>query len=187
MKSIKFLLITLFVSTFTIDAQINKGNWMVGGSASFSSNKEISKLYNSTYKSQLIQTFANIGYFPVNKFATGIKLGYEGNFVNYNNDFSFNNYSVGPFVRYYFLKQEKIMNVFIEANYTIEELHNKGTVPNTNHNKAYSFVGGSTIFLNSSVGLEISVKYSSLINKNTDNGLNKIVVGLGFQIFLEKK
>ncbi len=87
-------------------------------------------------------------------------------------------------MRYYFLKEEKQVNIFLESAYNIDlDKNNKNTV--------FSSKVGTAIFLNSSVAFEISLKYSvskyisqsDLISDSTTKGLT---FGLGFQIHLEK-
>ncbi|HTO34785.1 MAG: hypothetical protein RBR78_01190 [Flavobacteriaceae bacterium] len=66
--------ITLFLLFFgKANAQITKGNWMVGGNANFNHTKyESFGDYPSEGKSSGIQLNASLGYFVIDNFAVGI-------------------------------------------------------------------------------------------------------------------
>ena len=59
------------------------------------------------------------------------------------------------------------------------------SVNENNTDKVFKTKAGTVIFLNSSVGFEISVEY--LLNEyNSGDKSNVILLGLGFQIHLKK-
>ena len=174
MKINKILFIaTLFVA-FTSNAQIDKGNWMMGGGATFSSSKN--KYEDTTSKSTGFQIRPIIGYFVIDKLAVGTSG--ELSFVSRLNN---NSYGIGPFIRYYFLEKDKSINIFSEVSYefsSITQIHTK--VEN------FNVKAGTVFFLNSSVGLEVALNYlNQKVNDGTQN--NNIYLGIGFQIHLEKK
>jgi hypothetical protein len=185
MKTIKIFFAITLLSFFTSNAQITEGNWMVGGNGLFSSNQEFFKKTNEKYNSQIVQVTPNIGYFVVDKLAIGTKLGYEGNFVSYTSGFNYNTISYGLFSRYYLLKPEKLANVFVEGAYLLEEQKYRGENYNVNKNNTYYFMTGLSVFFNSSVSIELMLKYATTLYKNQDSGIHRLQVGLGFQIFLE--
>ena len=186
MKTIKLFITATILFTLSTNAQITKGNWMVGGNAIFSSNEEFSKKNDEKYNSQTIQISPNIGYFIVNRLSVGAKIGYEGQFVSYASGFNYNSISYGAFSRYYFFKQEKIVNLFLEGAYVQSQRKYSGDQYDTLKENTFYIMAGPNVFFNSSVALELILKYSSTIN-NDDNGVNRFQVGLGFQIFLENK
>lgn len=115
----------------------------------------------------------------MNKFAVGCKLSYLNSFSEgskLNSDDM--NQSIGPYLKYYLLKDESIFNVFIETSFSkilSESLGNAAT---------YGLKSGFVIFLNSSVGLESVISYNKT---STDKIVNdKVFVGFGLQIHLER-
>ena len=69
MKTLKTIAITILLSTITANAQITKGNWMVGGTGNFSSyeSKYINNGNEVTNKGIGTNISPNIGYFFINK------------------------------------------------------------------------------------------------------------------------
>jgi hypothetical protein len=182
MKIGKLLLLAgiLFFST-TLNAQILKGNWMMGGDATFSTNKETYP--ELTFKTTSFGVSPNVGYFIIDKLAIGssARLSYvieDNSTTERTNNF---NYGIGPFVRYYFLKPEKTINVFSEVSYYFEKVNQTDTKGNSIKIKA-----GAVYFLNSSVGLEVALNY---LNQKVNNYMtnNAVFLGVGFQIHLEKE
>jgi hypothetical protein len=186
MKTTKlFFILTLF-SFLTSNAQITKGNWMVGGTGNFSS-------YESTYKSNGneitnkgigINISPKIGYFLADKFVIGtsLSIGYT---KPKESDNSFG-YGIGPYARYYFLNVDRHVNFFTEVNYIFGETKSGD---NKSKSNGYGLKAGSVFFFNNSVGLEVSLDYNSskLAPNNSDNSTyNNLQIGLGFQIHLEK-
>ena len=180
MKPIRLLFIAALLFTGLANAQITKGNWMVGGNGSFSYTNSKSEQSSSSTKDYTINLSPNIGYFVYDKLALGSKLNYvlskyyteQGN-----SEFTFS--TVGPFVRYYFLKEEKVTNLFLESSYTF-------SIDNKNKNSVFATKAGTVIFLNSSVGFEISLEY--LLKKyNSGDKSSGLLLGFGLQIHLEKE
>ncbi|MDN3678475.1 hypothetical protein QWY90_14265 [Flavobacterium paronense] len=183
MKTVKSICIALFLFTISSNAQINKGNWMVGGYANFSNTSYESKNPDgSTNKGKAsgINVSPTIGYFLANNFACGL----SGNFVlsipeQGNNVTS---YGLGPFFRYYFLKPEKTINILSQVGYYY------GTSSNDSKYNNYNFKVGPVIYFNNSVGLELTIDYSVSKSSNqfSQNTFNSLNIGFGFQIHLEK-
>lgn len=155
---------------------------MVGGSGNYKSTKT-EKLSDGTKPigDRVIFTIApDVGYFFYDKLAAGINLSYT-----YDNifDLDYQYFGIGPIVRYYFLKPDKMVNAFLQGNYYYYE--GGGNNNGRFHNNGYGFKAGSAIFLNSSVALELSLDYIS--NRlNSTSKEETIMIGIGFQIHLEK-
>lgn len=186
MKTIKFLIAIISLFNLTANAQITKGNWMVGGSGSFSSYKSTFEDNNIevTQSGTGLQVSPNIGYFVLDKFCVGTAVS-----VSFSNPSGDNNnghgYGFSPFVKYYFLKPEKMINFFTQLGYGYSE--GKSQSSNfTNKTNSVIVKGGTAVFFNSSVALEVSIDYSSSkFNNNTKS--NYLTLGIGFQIHLEKE
>ena len=156
---------------------------MIGGSASYKSSKyEGSGSINS--KQTLLQLSGDVGYFVIDKFATGLKPEYDRTETN-NPHNIINTYGIGPFVRYYFLPAERYVNIFSELSYQYGLMKtNQGVSQNSNN---FSGLLGCAAFFNSSVALEFTVGYSSYLYNNNAGKVNSIVAGIGFHFHLEKE
>lgn len=180
MKAIKVLFISTILFTITTNAQITKGNWMVGGDASYNNTKVLNNNGEIIGSGNGIRVFPNIGYFFIDK----LTIGVNGNF-NYgksNGSPSSIGYGGGPFIRYYFLNPEKRINFFADLNYNYYTSKTQG-FKSTDGN-SYRIKTGSVIYFNSSVGLELTLNYNT--EKFSDYISKYFIVGFGFQIHLEK-
>jgi hypothetical protein len=181
----KTILLFLILSIFYNDAnsQITKGNWLVGGNATFS------RLQNSsTASAQFKQTNFEIrpllGYFLKDKFAIGIdpSLTFASNNILNTNTII----TIGPFFRYYFLDTDNRVNLFAETGYDYGSITGKGQGKGQ-HLNTFLFSGGPVIYFNTSVGLEFIIAYSTTKIVGFSGYNNKIQFGIGFQIHLEKE
>lgn len=188
MKTIKlFFFIALIYSTTS--AQITKGNWLVGGDGNYSSVKYESEFngIKSTSDASSIRLNPNLGYFFADKFSGGLQLNFA--FLEPGSDTNSNRYGFGPFVRYYFLKQENRINAFGQINYSFD--FGKNAIDLKSDSNGYGIKAGTVLFFNSSVGIELSLNYlNSTSNSNIGDGRKDtsktFLIGLGFQIHLEK-
>jgi len=179
----KILLIIIAFTFYTqANCQITQGNWLVGGNATFS-RLQSSSTAAAQFKQTSLAISPLIGYFLKDKFAVGIKpsLLYGSNNVANTNTII----SVGPFVRYYFLNPENILNLFAEGSYAYGSITGKGQGIGQRLN-IFSFSGGPVLYFNSSVGLEFIIAYSASKVIGFRGRNNEIKLGLGFQIHLEK-
>lgn len=182
--------ITLFLLFFgKANAQITKGNWMVGGNASFSYNRTENKNINNNSGTNInyvevgiysISLEPNVGYFVKDKLATGIKIDYTNGF-NEGGGLRFDemNLGISPFVRYYLLEKEKMYNIFLEPSFYYFTSKNLG------NSSGYGLKAGFVFFLNSSVGAETVLSYNRTSNESFNN--NNVYFGFGIQVHLEKE
>jgi len=174
MKINKILFIVILLVTFALNAQIDKGNWMMGGSAGISNYK--SKTGEFSQEGTNIFISPNVGYFLIDKLNLGASV-----LLSFYNPSATKTYGLSPYVRYYFLEKEKQINLFSEAGYGFQKQIHSSTTLQTFYLKA-----GTVIFLNSSVGLEVALNYSNS-KQNSDYQTRLIFLGIGFQIHLEKE
>lgn len=174
MKINKILFAATFFFIITSNAQITKGNWMMGGSGSFGSFNTTSLGTNG--KGTYLNLNPNFAYFFTDKLAIGTTAR-----LNVLSKFS-STIGFGPYARYYFLKTEKVVNVFSEVSYNILE----GTGDGDAKFETFNLKAGTVYFLNSSVGIEAVLNYSNQ-KSNLDYQSNEIFLSLGFQIHLERK
>jgi len=187
MRTLFFFLV--LATSFSLNAQITKGNWLVGGNGSFSSSTATSEDNSGNKiesKATGLRLNPNIGYFLADKIAFGLDTS-----INFSNPQGNENSSwtlgLGPFIRYYFFDNDKIVNLFSEANY----IFSSGISEQNNDLKSSAFglsVGG-VLFFNSSVGLELSLNYTDSKTRrdgSADANFNNLQIALGFQIHLKK-
>ncbi len=155
MKSV--LIVLLMTMPFWGFSQIEKGNWLLGGSGSFSSQKYKGATSSDTY----YDVSPNVGYFLTKNLALGLDLslsGYPGRSILI---------GVNPFARYYLNK------TFGQVSYL------------TNTAGFYSSRGfdlsiGHSLFLGEHAAFEPEIYYRSIngFNDNKSYGLR-----VGFQIY----
>ena len=187
-KTLKTIALTILLCTITANAQITKGNWMVGGSGNFdyaktepkntnSSGTNINYTDNGTYS---ITLDPNIGYFIKDKLAIGMKISLVNSFIKFRalnlNDTYI---SISPNFRYYFLNVDKTYNVFIEPSFNYYTNNSLG------NSSGFGLKSGFEIFLNSSVGIEPSLNY--IYNESNQYKRNNFFIGIGVQVHLEKE
>jgi outer membrane protein with beta-barrel domain len=173
----------------TAMCQINKGQFLLGGNASFESIKtEGDGFYVTSYKTTNLFLSPNIGYFIISKLAGGLRLNVsiynQGTPVNY----SQTDISLSPFLRYYLLSRKQRFNILADVGY----IHSKnkkrfqGYAPIENGN-GYNLSAGPSIFLNQHVALEFLLGYKQTKLKNEGNNKTaRFNTSLGLQIHLGK-
>ena len=184
MKTIKLFFIATILFTLSANAQITKGNWMVGGTGNFESNNIETNIKSSnttstqTGKGLFLQP--NVGYFLANKFAVGLSPNLSISFSN--DDKTITSYAVGGFARYYLLKPEKLINIVTQIKYSYSPPQRNSSVENL------GFKAGPALFFNESVALELTLNYK-ITNFDSEFSSSKwktFNIGLGFQIHLKK-
>lgn len=183
----KTILLFFLVSIFYNNAhsQITKENWLIGGSASYSSLKNKGNGIPNDNQIE-IQLSGNVGYFFLDKFVGGLKPVFESNKV-VNGSTATNSsgiYELGPFLRYYFLPADSHVNILSEISYKYGITPSSGNP--TLHSNNISGLIGCEVFFNQSVGVEFTIGYSSLKYTKSTGSVNTIIAGIGFQFHLEK-
>jgi hypothetical protein len=179
----------LFVSGFaeSVSCQITKGYWLLGGNASYSRLKSNSAA-SINYTQTDAQLNCGVGYFLIDKLNLGLKpsFSFGGNTFNTN---SVKTFGIGPFVRYYFLKPEKTINLFAETSFLYQNIIGSNGNGNNSRQKtnSFTFLAGPVIFFNPSVALELTFGYTSTSISGFENTNNKTQFGIGFQFHLIKE
>ena len=197
---ILFLLIIGITLSITTKAQLEKGTFLVGGSGSFKKYKRDFQTPTATvfYKDTRITISPSVGYFLADKFVLGLVPSYikdksfTTGFIG-NASGGYGNYDridLGAFARYYFLKQESNYNLLMDVSYAYNIVRNLRSKTGNGYN--YKLMVGPEFFINSSVGIEILLGYSSNKQKNYNgfdyNGYERgFLTSVGFQFHLEKK
>ena len=188
----KLYIISFLLLSISVKSQLSKGNWLIGGSVSFTlSNTTNYPLATGGIESSTsnigFSISPTIGYFIFDKFAIGLlpefswaKSGSSSN----------DQYLIGPLVRYYILPTQNPVNLFIQISDQMGGSHsNYGSSIKSNINN-FSIQAGPVIYFNESVGLEFTIGY---FKTRTDIGPRMYTdtksgfqTGIGFQIHLDK-
>jgi hypothetical protein len=182
MKKIIMILVVCILLSLTAHSQITKGNWMVGGDASFSldyTRYEYNEIAPSHGFRGLISP--GVGYFLTDKLAMGLKADFNVN--RFHNGSPVETYlalSTGPFLRYYFLPAENIINIFGGVAY-----EHSFRLPYTPPANTYSVFAGPTFFFNSSVAAELLTGLDYIKQQGSETTLS-FKVNIGVQIYLKK-
>ncbi len=179
MKIYKILFIITLLMTFASNAQIEKGNWMMGGTGGIGNFKTTYNGSNSESNTTIVIA-PNIGYFFIDKLSIGIAGQFNYTFPKGDSKIISSN-SISPYVRYYFLEKEKQINIFSEARYEIMRMNHSNFKTDT-----FLIKAGTVFFVNSNVGIEVALNYST--QKSNQNFENRaIYLNVGFQIHLERE
>ena len=185
LQALTIIIIVLF--TVSVNAQITKGNWMVGGTGFFTNSTVKTEFKNTGQTSNDsgygLNIQPNIGYFVADKLVLGLtpSISYS---KNNNNSGSGNfGYGGGPFARYYLLKTDNMVNVLTQVGY--QYFLNSTT---EGHTDVFVVKAGPVLYLNSSVGLELTVDYEidKFNSQSSISTFKTFNVRIGFQIHLEK-
>ncbi len=200
-KRVSVLFYLLFIC-ITVNSQITKGNWLIGGSVNFNSTKENSEAIAIRKNSVSTLFSGNVGYFIANNLVSGIKINYLYSFQKYApaQDSSYHQFKdqfleVGPFVRYYFLNtnNNKRINIFSELNYNYGFNWEKTYFENKNYyyyfnSKRITPLMGCAVYFNENIAIEFTFGYTFYNYKSYVNSLsiytNSIITGIGFQCHL---
>ncbi|HSC39394.1 MAG TPA: outer membrane beta-barrel protein [Chitinophagaceae bacterium] len=156
-------------------SQISQGQWLVGGTAGFASEKQ------GSAKSTNITISPNAGYFFIDHFAGGLRVNFTSDKPSGVSATSV--FTVAPFVRYYFLPTGQQVNIFADGEYGFGS-YKPGGGSSASLNE-YKISAGPAIFLTPSAALEFALYYGSAGGKayGTDRQ-NTFGLNIGFQIHL---
>jgi long-subunit fatty acid transport protein len=201
MKALRFLLLGIAVHLgFTLSAQTNKGSFLIGGDASFTSSTTSSN-GNETKLTQ-ISINPTVGYFIIDNLVVGASLPMsyaKSKFSLTQFDSKTTSLTLGPLVRYY-IPVGKVA-FFAEGIYAFGIIDTEwpifdpimGSIVVMNNNgkdKKLSLGIGTTYFVNESVGIEVGLFYThrkteyenSEIIPDYDTEAFNIRVGLQFYL-----
>jgi hypothetical protein len=167
----------LLVCSNAIFAQINQGQWMVGGNIGFTSSKFGE---DDNDKVSVFEINPNAGYFVIDKLAAGLRLGYSSIKVKSADD-AFVDWSIAPFVRYYFLDAAQRVNVFADGSYGFGKT---GADDKESYN-FFQIMAGPAVFLTPNTALEFTVSYKSEGGDlYPDDRASHFGFNIGFQVHL---
>ena len=172
MKKLLLVIAIIFAGAVAALAQTQKGNWLVGGNATFASIKQ----GESSATTFGISPMA--GYFVAENLALGAALNFSS--IKEEDDDAVTSVSFGTFARYYFLPLGPSAKLFGQADLAFGS---------TKYGESQGFTdwgisAGPAIFLNPHTALEITIGYGSQKYKDFDDAINSFGVNVGFQIHL---
>jgi outer membrane protein W len=170
----RMLIFTFAVATLSaakVNAQTEKGDWMVGGMASLTTTKN-----NTSY------VFSpNAGHFFARNFVVGANLSFESSKIGSNKVTSF---GIGPFTRYYFDLKQNNMKPFVHVGIDFYTDKTKaGSVSNTTHSTGLFAAPGVAYFITPNVALEAAAGYRGA-KAEGDKFRGGLGLNIGFQIHL---
>lgn len=169
----KFLLFVLLSFGFVaVDAQTEKGDWLVGGRVDLNTGENNTQIGFSP----------SAGLFLIDKFAVGGDLSI--NYVKFG-DNKVTSFGIGPFARYYFTKADARPLLHGSFKY----LSSKTKSPagsSTNNGINFLIAAGVAVFINENVSIEPLAGYSYAKFKDVD-GSGGFNLGVGFQVYLSKR
>lgn len=179
------IFLTILLLSRNSNSQITKGNWMLGGNISYASTNYNSENYGVPHNAYNLQVRPNVGYFFIDKLAAGIKTGIGKTGAKGGPNYT--DFNIGPFFRYYFLNQDKNVNIISEGMY---QYGFEGSVSGSNNSTSkstFAFSAGPVIYFNTVTGLEFLISYSTYKFSGIKGSNNTIMIGLGLQVHLEKE
>lgn len=169
----------LFAALMTIAvqgvfAQVNKGQWLVGGNAGFESHKQ------GEVKATQFTVSPNAGYFFIDKFAGGLRVDLSS--IKYKGADASSQFLIAPFLRYYFLEAAQKLNIFADASYGFGSVKDDGESASQN---GFAISAGPAVFLTPNTALEFALQYRSMGgDAYGDDNQNTFGFKVGFQIHL---
>lgn len=154
---IAFLCLSQVVSAQTV----NKGAWMVGGSAGFN----IQSIEDVDDSQTTIFLDPNLGFFIADDLAIGLHLAFQSTSFGGNSTSTF---GLGPFVRYYVVDP-----IFIQAGVDLD-LSDNGGDPRFGASVGYSW------FVNDGLAIEPALYF------NTGNSVSNFGLSIGVQGFAHR-
>ncbi len=168
----KILLCLAIIVSVNAYSQTEKGSWLLGGSASFSSSKAS---YGDA--TSFISITPSIGYFIKKDLAVGAQATLQ-NITSMNTATSFS-----PFVRYYFLPLGSNTKLFVNGSYGWGNYLILGSYSGMS---TWAISAGPSIFLNRNIALELTLSYAK--DDLAYYGISRTIkFNTGFQIHFNKK
>lgn len=168
-----FFAVFFFGLIGSLDAQIMKNDWLLGGGIKFASNKV------ADVKTNMFEFSPNAGYFFVNNFAGGLRA--DINSVKLEDEDAVSSTLISPFLRYYFLPGDNKVNIMVDGSFGFGSTSGVGE---TKSQSGFGFAAGPAIFLNKHTALEFTLGYNSIKFEDDPDRSNTFTVGVGFQIHL---
>ncbi len=192
-----FVLLLSIISTSLLFPQtaLNKGNYSLSGSISYSHLKSSTENYTSSYelKNDVFSFSPAFGFFIIDNLLIGgnISFLYNESISKMTTSSGFReplllenkniqrNLNLGPTIRYYFASVSFLP--FIEVDYNYSK-----TFGSDRYGHVFDFSAGINYFISKSVALEPYLSYSIGKFKNPDMDTNSFFLGIRVNYFIVK-
>lgn len=192
MKKI-ILLLTLVASfNLTVNAQTEKGKWLVSGSSNVGFNSVSTKFTANgmSVDGEKVNTFnisPSVGYFVVENLSVGLSLGFTNSSTTEDDDkISASTFTVLPTASYFFTKNTTV-KPYLGAGVGYSSYQQKyNSVAQTNGGLAWEVGGGLAYFINPKIGINLGLGYGqvSIEDSGVTTKLNTFGSKIGFSLFL---
>lgn len=183
--------VVALMTAIVAHGQFEKGDLLIGGSVLASAGSRTASIAGPEVKTTFFQVAPKAGYFVFNNLAAGMQLNYlyqsaeAVQQVTKTNETS-QSFGVTPFLRYYFKPA-----IFIQASAGTSRgftERNSNQTSNTRDFKStiWAIGIGYAYFLSNSVAIEPRINYTSVTN-DIEGTLNTTSLGIGIQVYLQKK
>lgn len=197
----KLFLLSAFAFFGVLQAQTEKGNWVIGGSTNLGFNS-VTTTYKYDRRSAdgpKISTFnftPSVAYFVDDNIAVGVDISYASITQKYEYDggsdekYTTSTFSLMPTATYYFKSAGKALPYLGAGLGVASSKEDDGYDDYTTTGFAWKAKGGVVILLNQTVGLDLGLSYTNTNGKNKDNDDLKIKTGAvgvtaGISVFLK--
>lgn len=197
----KLMLVGALALFAAVNAQTEKGSWVIGGSTTVGFNNVSTKhsAGNSSSTEPSVSTFTltpSVGYFVQDKLAVGLDLGFVSMSQKDGDDkYTVNTLSAMPTATYYFKSATNLVPYLGAgvgyASTKMTEKYNGNSESETVDGLAWKAKGGLVYLINQNIGVDVGASYNQFSNKETVMGTDyKTTVGtfginLGFSVFLK--
>lgn len=166
----KNLFYVFILMSYIVNAQTQKGNWVVGGSTQidFSSGKTTVKYGSIEVDGPTINTLAftpSVGYFISDNLALGGEVNFTS--ITYKNEYDGRTYketssifSIMPSVTYYFSNNKTVMPYLGGAVGFATKKDKDDDVTISGDGFAWKLKGGIAYFLTESIALDLGLRYA---------------------------
>jgi outer membrane protein len=186
--------VVLFCSFTTLNAQTEKGTFLLGGEtklnfSSVSSKFESDDVNEDLGKITTLEFSPQIGFFVIDGLALGMELPIMYSLEKSENEDKYTSTSLAftPFIRYYFGKGKIKPYLHGDVGFGNLKMKYEDNLSGTTSENAaslflYEMGGGLAIFLNDKVSLDIGIAYASQsLTPKDDNVNNSKIITSGFE------
>lgn len=190
-----FLVAIIAMFSFTMNAQTEKGNWVIGGTTTMSFGHTTSTAEfdgvesDDDLKTTTINITPSVGFFVIDNLSVGFDLGFNSNKSKINeNENKVSSFSVIPNAAYYFNASDKFKPyVGLGAGYIATSRGDDDS--DKSSGLAIRGKGGLAYFITESIAVNFAVEYLNTSQENKENSDLKIKnsgigAGLGISFFL---
>lgn len=163
--------ISVLMSVY-VNAQTDKGDWLVGGGL----------LLNTTKGNSQFTFMPNVGHFFAKGFAAGAEMTISSSKFGIQRETTL---GIGPFARYYFELKEPVFKPYLHAGFDVLSIRQKveGQEAETETGRTFLFGAGGAYFINDNVAIDGLIGYNHTKVENA-SGQGGLLFRIGFQVHL---